>query len=134
MLAPWVGGRHLARRGARLALLLWTDLACLAAFTLAVQATGRGSWVPPAFGEALEALAPLGTPPGVHLALAAIFVLTLLGAYGAVDRRQAVARRTVAAALVVTLPGWEVLWARPTWVVMDTWLLLMATLALALLA
>lgn len=131
---PWMGSRHLARRNARIALLLAVDLALLAMFSLLVHAMRIGPWFSPAFGEALDQLLPHSTMLGLEFPLAVIFSLTLLRAYAVIDRHQAIARRTLAAALVVTLPAWTVLWERMTPMLAGSYLILTAMLALALVA
>lgn len=132
--APWLGGRHLGRRVARVALLLSADLALLAVFSRVVQTMRMGSWFPPAFGEGLDQLLPSGTMLGLQFPLVVIFALTMLGAYGAADRRRAVAHRIMAAILAVTLPAWTALWEGDPKLLAGSYLMLTALLALALVA
>jgi exopolysaccharide production protein ExoY len=123
-----------ARRVARFALLLSADLVLLTVFSLVVQAMLIWPWFPPAFGAALDQLLPHPTMLGPKFPLAVIFSLTMLGAYGAIDARQAIARRALAASLVVTLPAWTALWEKTTPLLVANYLLLTAMLALCLIA
>jgi lipopolysaccharide/colanic/teichoic acid biosynthesis glycosyltransferase len=132
--APWLGGRHLGRRVARVALLLSADLALHAVFSLVVQTIRTEPWFPPAFVEALDQLLPSDRMLGPQIPLVVIFSLTMLGAYGAVDPRRAVARRIMAAMLAVTLPAWPALWEGDPRLLAGSYLMLTALLAGALVA
>jgi lipopolysaccharide/colanic/teichoic acid biosynthesis glycosyltransferase len=124
----------LARRVARIGLLLSSDLLLLAIFSLLIQAMRIGPWFPPSFGEALDQVLPHSTVLGPKFALAVIFSLAMLGAYTAVDRRHAFTRRTMAAALAVTLPSWGGLWEGVTPLLVDSYIVITALLAICLIA
>ena len=130
---PWMGGRHLARRGARLALLLMADLVLLSLFSLLVQLMSISPWSPTGFREALEVLPP-GMIMGLSFPFAVILALAMLGAYTATGAPAAIARRIVTAVLVVTLPAWASLWERGAPLLVQGVLLLTAMLALCLVA
>jgi exopolysaccharide production protein ExoY len=132
--APWLGGRHLGRRVARVALLLSADLALLAVFSLVVQTMRLGLWFPPAFEEVLRHLLPSDTMLGLQFPLVVIFSLTMLGAYSAVGRRRAVAHRIGAAVVAVTLPAWTALWEGDPRLLAEGYLMLTALLAVVLVA
>jgi exopolysaccharide biosynthesis polyprenyl glycosylphosphotransferase len=124
----------LARRAARIALLLWADLVLLAGFSLVLELGRATAWFPAPLVQAVDQVLPRGSMPGPGFPLAVICVLTLLGAYGPVDRRPAIARRTIAAALAVALPAWPSIWNGDAALRPDTYLLLTAMLALCLIA
>jgi exopolysaccharide production protein ExoY len=131
---PWLGGRHVARRVARLTLQLSADLLIIAAFVLLVETLRFGSWTPPGYGVALDQLLPRGTMMGPSFPLAVLLSLAVLGAYGVTDPYQQIVRRTVAAALVVNLPAWAALWEGNAPFLVESDLLLTAVLALCLIA
>jgi hypothetical protein len=108
--APSFGWRHVKRRAAYVALLLTADVALLGVFTLLIEIMRIGPWFAPAVGEALDTLLPNATVPSLGFPLAVVFSLAMLGAYGALDPREAIVRRLVAAGLAVTLPAWPALW------------------------
>jgi exopolysaccharide production protein ExoY len=132
--APWLGGRHLARRGTRLALLLSADLLVLALFARLVDALRLGPWTPPDFGQALHQLMPHGALLGLRFPLVVMLSLAVLRTYGVTDLHDAIARRTVAAVLVVNLPAWTALWEGSAPLLAESDLLLTALLALCLIA
>lgn len=130
---PWIGGRHLARRGARVALLLLADTLLVFGFARIIQAVRYGPWFPPSVGEALDQLFPIGTVLGPEFPLAVLLCLTLLGAYGPTGSEGAAGRRSAAAALAVTLPAWSALWHQPTPLLLVGYGLLTTLLVLSLL-
>jgi exopolysaccharide production protein ExoY len=129
-----MGRRHLVRRVARIALLLSADLALLACFSLLVQVARATPWLPAPFEQAIDEVLPRDLVPGAQFPLAVIFVLLLLGAYGAVDRHRAIARRMLAAALTVSLPAWTSRWEGDPLLLAESYLLLAGMLALCLVA
>ncbi|MGH7515382.1 MAG: sugar transferase [Gemmatimonadales bacterium] len=129
-----MGGRHLARRLARTGLLLFADLVLLSLFSTLVQAIRVSPWFPPSVGEILDQLLPHGAVQSARFPLAVIFCLGLLGAYGVVDVRRAMMLRTVAAALMMTLPSWTKLWEFTGTSFLGGYALLTAILALFLIA
>ena len=131
---PWLGGRHLARRLARLGLQVCTDAVLLVFFSILVEAIRIGPWFPPAVGEVLDQLLPTGTHLITRFPLTVIFCLVLVGSYGAIETRRAMQLRAIVAALTMTLPVWTKLWEFTSPLFFDSYLLLTALLALCLFA
>jgi exopolysaccharide biosynthesis polyprenyl glycosylphosphotransferase len=132
--APWLGGRHVARRLARLTLLLSADLLAIGSYGLLVEASRFAFWTPPGYGLAVDQLLPSGSILAAGLPVVVMLTLAALGAYTVADPGQAIARRTLAAVVAVNLPAWAALWQGTAPLLAESDLLLTAGLALFLIA
>ena len=129
---PWLGGRHVARRLARLAFLLSADLVAVAAFSLLLEASRFAFWTPPGYGLAVDQLLPSGSILARGFPVVVMLTLAALGGYAVTDPVHAITRRTLAAVLVVNLPAWAALWQGTAPLLAESDLVLTAGLALCL--
>jgi lipopolysaccharide/colanic/teichoic acid biosynthesis glycosyltransferase len=127
---PWLGGRHVARRFARLAFLLSADLAAVAVYGVVVEATRMAFWTPPGYALAVDQLLPSGSILAQGFPVVVALTLIALGGYTVAEPVHAIARRTLAAVLVVNLSAWAAIWEGSAPLLAESDLLLTATLAL----
>jgi len=129
---PWLGGRHVARRLARLVFLLSADLLAVGAYALLVEASRFAFWTPPGYGVAVDQLLPTGSILAQGFPVVVMLTVAALGGYTVADPAHAITRRILAAALVVNLPAWAALWEGTAPLLAESDLLLTAGLALCL--
>jgi lipopolysaccharide/colanic/teichoic acid biosynthesis glycosyltransferase len=123
-----------ARRLARLGLLLFSDLLLLRVFSTLVHVGRVGPWLPPEYRQALDELLPYGALLTARFPVVVVLSLAALGAYGAVESRRANELRVVAAILTMMLPTWATLWQFTKPLVGTVYVTLTVVLALCLIA
>ncbi len=126
--------RHMLRDVRRVATLLVADVSTLVAMRVLLRAArdggAFGSWA----ARGLAYLIPAGTVPMPQLLLAIVLTLTVLGTYGAGDRRRG-GRRIVLASFIAVAPiFWNTIWTAFAWSVLGAYGLCAAVAAVAFIA
>ncbi len=126
--------RHMLRDIRRVATLAVADVATLAALRALLRAArdggAFGAWVAGALGY----LVPSGTLPTAQFFLAILLALTVLGTYGAGDRRRAGGRIVLASFIAVAPIFWNTLWTAFAWPVLGAYFLCSGVAAAAFVA
>ena len=103
--------RHVARGAIRVSTLLVADALILAVLRFAFHAVRERALFGSTLASVAAHLVKVGTLPPVELLAAVIVGLTVLGNYGAGDRRREPRRIFAGCALGVSLMAWAQLWA-----------------------
>lgn len=129
---PWLGGRHLARRAMRAAVLIMADCVVLVVFGVKMGGLRRSESLPRGLSDVLDLMLPQGALGIMEFTLAVLLCLILLKAYSPGPRGQVEGRRIIAAAVGIALPAWAALWEAGSLLALVGYLLLVFTLALVL--
>jgi exopolysaccharide biosynthesis polyprenyl glycosylphosphotransferase len=106
--------RHVTRDLVRISVLVLGDLVVLLVLLLTLRVVRDQALVGAGIAGVLTRLVPLGALPGVQVLPAVVLGLTMLGNFGANDRRRDGARLVAGVSLGLLLPFWGYVWSNFT--------------------